>query len=459
MAMATHGDEIVDFEPLQIPRATVYLNDPKLRKDAGYCGPEYRNFECKMCDWFTLSPADGDFYRGHDKKMLRFLRVPSDPRHANFDLNIEHEEDAQELRFEKNNKMDTFFQFIMSEAQKNARCCEILKRRDQIICPVNTLKIIMHLPLKRVDGYGGLKAFSIEINVVKIGHTFYMTNNEVEENGGADVEQSVNSEEPAHIKCSKQGLKFEHYMFADEEPHPEKPVLQKRIALRLVCEATFAGHHLLYTCKQKGLEGHPDLLDNLPIATFLMCTTKPIWRGQNYSWERLLFWWEKSILMKAQKCIVGHRQENGMVQYIDIVPTQGLLTEAAKEYLKKNPRTNVYQDTSGQSLGRGVFASNWRTGQPVQPSNPKPADAASELANIITDMNFGFLARFLDYLKATLPQGVGEGPDVVYQFSWHPDREDLVTCRKLTGEAGEAARFIPDWYMAHLQLNAGLMPA
>ncbi|KAF4527606.1 hypothetical protein B566_EDAN015160 [Ephemera danica] len=248
----------------------------------------------------------------------------------------------------------------------------------------------------------------------------------------------------------------------DVEPQPsEQPVLRRRKGLRLVCETNFAGHHILYTCKQKGLEGHPDLLDNLPIPTFIICTTKPVTPERNHRWERLLTWWTNSILMRAQKCIIGHRQENGFVNDIDIFPTNELLRKAANEYLKAFPHTNVCEKKSEQQLGRGVFASNWRTGQPMKTQEtPKPKpDAASELADIITDMCLGFLARFLDHLKATLPQGVGEGPDVVYQFSWHPDREDLVTCRKLTGEAGEAARFIPDWYMAHLELNAGLMPA
>ncbi|KAF4524372.1 hypothetical protein B566_EDAN007548 [Ephemera danica] len=108
--------------------------------------------------------------------------------------------------------------------------------------------------------------------------------------------------------------------------------------------------------------------------------------------------------------------------------------------------TPIKQEKKSSKVGTGIFAKNWRTGEAMTQQAPAAEDEYEKYESLITDISFGFLVQFLDHVKATLPQGVGEGPHVVYEFTWHPEENEVVSCQKLTGEKGVAASFIPDWF-------------
>jgi hypothetical protein len=100
--------------------------------------------------------------------------------------------------------------------------------------------------------------YPCNFSVVKIDKTIYIERCKTE-NSSIDLP-------PAWQQAITQGIKFEQYMYADGpdvEQQPEKSSMRRKNTLRFSCVATFHGHRLLYSYKQKYLEGHPDVLDKL----------------------------------------------------------------------------------------------------------------------------------------------------------------------------------------------------
>jgi hypothetical protein len=118
--MAKDNGKIINI--LNVPRAYLRmssqerneLNFPKITEDIK---PNY-------LDWYTVlwDPINKKYeYRGHDKSLLRYLRLPKEDQ-VEFDLTIKHVNDDVGINTaDRSGHMDNLLRWIMAYAEKNGR--------------------------------------------------------------------------------------------------------------------------------------------------------------------------------------------------------------------------------------------------------------------------------------------------------------------------------------------------
>ncbi|XP_076306012.1 decapping and exoribonuclease protein-like isoform X2 [Tachypleus tridentatus] len=270
-----------------------------------------------------------DSNRGYcdDNHQLKYLHVPPDESKVNFDLNAGYEKVIKKS-FELNEKLDNLLQWII----RNKKKIQVTRTTDKdvglntdFICYRGLLTTILVTVYEQQEDW--------QICATRFQNTIYLCAFNTEKNKKRQMDLTEKDK-----LMTSWGYKFEQYMTSEKEGQPPDLMVSvnEKEEYCSVLRSRLNRHSLVYGAEVDCLDPVSQKSDKSDKCSSLqhfveLKTSRKIShpkQERNFCRYKLLKWWAQSFLAGIPRVICGFRNDNGIVEKLQIFSVKEIPQEA-----------------------------------------------------------------------------------------------------------------------------------